>query len=96
MKVKINEKWFEGRYNDEIKFIIPLSEEQDIIFFYKWQKKSNLGLNGQIPKSDYTEDIEYKKICESGTLINCYPILNLNEDEVWLKFDNYKTIESYE
>ena len=38
MKVKINEKWFEGRYNDERKFIIPLSEEQDVIFFYKWQK----------------------------------------------------------
>jgi hypothetical protein len=49
-----------------------------------------------MPKSDYTEDIEYKKICESGTLINCYPILNLNEDGVWLKFDSYKTIESYE
>ncbi len=101
MKVKINEKWFEGRYNDERKFIIPLSEEQDIKFFYKWQKKSNLGFNGQylngtaIPKSDYVKDVEYKTICESGTLINCYPILNLNEDEVWLKFDNYKTIEGY-
>jgi len=101
MKVKINEKWFEGRYNDERKFIIPLSEEQDIIFFYKWQKKSNLGFNGQylngtaIPKSDYVKDVEYKTICEFGTLINCYPILNLNEDEVWLKFDNYKTIEGY-
>jgi hypothetical protein len=96
MKVKINEKWFEGRYNDERKFIIPLSEEQDVIFFYKWQKKSNLGLNGQIPKSDYVKDVEYKKICESGTLNNCYPTLNLNEDGVWLKFDSYKIIESYE
>jgi len=93
MKVKINEKWFEGRYNDERKFIIPLSEEQDIIFFYKWQKKHN---KFGMPKSDYTEDIEYKTICESGTLISCYPILNLNEDEVWLKFDSYKPIESYE
>jgi hypothetical protein len=91
MKVKINEKWFEGRYNDERKFIIPLSEEQDIIFFYKWEKKSN----GKIPKSDYVKDVEYKTICESGTLINCYPILNLNEDGVWLKFDSYKTIEGY-
>jgi len=35
MKVKINEKWFEGRFNER-KFIIPLSEEQDVIFFYKW------------------------------------------------------------
>jgi len=38
MKVKINEKWFEGRYNDERKFIIPLSEEQDIIFFINGKK----------------------------------------------------------
>jgi|688.fasta_scaffold08291_46 hypothetical protein len=95
MKVKINEKWFEGRYNDERKFIIPLSEEQDVIFFYKWQKKCNLGY-GQIPKSDYVKDVEYKRICESGILNNCSPTLNLNEDEVWLKFDSYKIIESYE
>ncbi len=93
MKVKINEKWFEGRYNDERKFIIPLSEEQDIIFFYKWQKKYN---TFGVPKSEYTEDIEYKKICESGILNNCYPILNLNEDEVCLHISSYKIIESYE
>ena len=95
MKVKINEKWFEGRYDDERKFIIPLSEEQDVIFFYKWQKKCNLGY-GQIPKSDYVKDVEYKRICESGILNNCSPTLNLNEDGVWLKFDSYKIIESYE
>ncbi len=93
MKVKINEKWFEGRYNDERKFIIPLSEEQDIIFFYKWQKKrTKFGM----AKENYIEDIEYKTICESGILHNCYPILNLNEDAVHLGFDSYKTIESYE
>jgi len=53
-------------------------------------------LDGQIPKSDYVKDVEYKTICESGILNNCYPLLNLNEDEVWLKFYNHKTIESYE
>lgn len=92
MKVKINEKWFEGRYNDERKFIIPLSEEQDIIFFYKWNKHKKINM----PKEEYTKDIEYKKICESGILHNCYPILNLNEDAVHLVFDSYKIIESYE
>jgi hypothetical protein len=86
MKVKINEKWFEGRYNDEKKFIIPLSEEQDVIFFYKWQKNM-YGMS----KSDYTKDLEYKTICESGTLNNCYPLLNINEDAVLLNFDSYKT-----
>jgi len=42
------------------------------------------------------KDVEYKRICESGILNNCSPTLNLNEDEVWLKFDSYKIIESYE
>lgn len=91
MKVKINEKWFEGRYNDERRFIIPLSEEQDIIFFYRWEKARS-----KMPKSEYVKDIEYKTICESGILNNCWPILNLNEDAVWLTFDSVKTIESYE
>jgi hypothetical protein len=93
MKVKINEKWFDGRYDNERKFIIPLSEEQDVIFFYKWHKKHT---KFRMVKEDYTEDIEYKTICESGILHNCYPILNLNEDAVHLSFDNYKIIESYE
>ena len=93
MKVKINEKWFEGRYNDERKFIIPLTEEQDVIFFYKWHKKCS---KSAIAKKDYVKDIEYKTICESGVLHNCYPILNLNEDAVHLCFDRYNTIESYE
>lgn len=93
MKVKINEKWFDGRYDNERKFIIPLSEEQDVIFFYKWYKKHT---KFRMAKEDYTEDIEYKTICESGILHNCYPILNLNEDAVHLSFDNYKIIESYE
>ena len=39
MKVKINKKWFDGRFDNEKRFIIPLSEEQDVIFFYKWNKK---------------------------------------------------------
>jgi hypothetical protein len=88
MKVKINEKWFEGRYNDRREFIIPLSEEQDIIFFYKWQKTKL-----KMPKSEYVKDIEYKTICESGILNNCHPILSINEDAVHLTFDSYKTIE---
>jgi hypothetical protein len=93
MKVKINEKWFDGRYDNEKKFIIPLFEEQDVIFFYKWNKKH---IKFGMSKEDYTKDIEYKTICESGILHNCYPILNLNEDAVWLYFDSCQVTESYE
>ena len=93
MKVKINYKWFEGRFNDERKLIIPLSKEEDILFFYKWGKKAVV-LNA--PKSTYVKDIEYKQICEFGILKNCYPVLNLNEDAVWLCFDSCQMIESYE
>lgn len=30
MKVKINDKWFQGKYDDKKNFIIPLYEEVDI------------------------------------------------------------------
>ena len=66
MKVKINKKWFDGRFDNEKRFIIPLSEEQDVIFFYKWNKKhSKFG----IPKEDYTKDIEYKNISKRVLLL---------------------------
>jgi hypothetical protein len=92
MKVKINNKWFEGRFDDNKNFTIPLSDEEDIKFFYKWGNQSKWA--GE--KEDYVEDIEYRKICESGTLHGCYPILSPNEDEVILHFDVYKTKEVYE
>lgn len=93
MKVKINDKWFEGRFNDERKFIIPLPKEEDILFFYKWGKKAVALVRS---KASYTKDIEYKQICESGILKNCYPVLNLNEDAVRLCFDSCQVTESYE
>jgi hypothetical protein len=89
MKVKINDKWFEGKFNDKGKFIIPLYGEVDIKFFYKWGKKHS-------DKPCFAESIEYRKICDSGILHNCYPILNLNEDEVMLIFDSYKIKEVHE
>lgn len=92
MKVKINDKWFEGKFDDKKNFIIPLYGEVDIKFFYKWGKQSKWA--GK--KEDYVEDIEYIKICESGTLYGCYPILSPNEDEVILIFDSYKIKEVHE
>jgi hypothetical protein len=91
MKVKINEKWFEGRFA-LMSFLIPLTDEEDVKFFYKWQKKANRGL----PKSDYVEDIECKGICELGLLKSCRPYLDVNEKFVILNYDAYKTIEVYE
>jgi hypothetical protein len=89
MKVKINKKWFEGRFNDEGKFIIPLYGLGDVKFFYKWGNKHN-------EKPYFAESIEYCKICDSGILHNCYPVLSPNEDEVMLIFDSYKIKEVHE
>jgi hypothetical protein len=44
----------------------------------------------------FYEDIEYRRICESGILHNCYPVLSPNEDEVILIFDSYKIKEVHE
>jgi len=92
MKVKINDKWFEGKFDNVRRFIIPLYAEIDVKFFYKWENKEKFGEKKQY----YYEDIEYRRICESGILHNCYPVLSPNEDEVMLIFDSYKTKEVHE
>ena len=89
MKVKINGKWIEGRF-EKGRFEIPLTDEEDVKFFYKWEKKKRL------PKADYVEDIECKGICELILLKNCSPILSINEDYVTLNYDSFKIIEVYE
>ena len=89
MKVKINGKWFEGKFFN-CGFDIPLVDEEDIKFFYKWQKKAY-----NLSKADYVEDIECKGICELLLLKNCRPSLGLNEDTVTLMYDSVKIIEVY-
>ena len=67
MKLQINDKIFNGRYNDKQELVISLDNDLDIQF----------------------KDIRIFKLNETGILRNCFPILNLNEDEVKIVYDFY-------
>lgn len=81
----LNDKVYIGRYNDNQELVIPLLNEDDIIFFKNWEHKHILVKR----KSDYVKDITIRKVNEVGILCNCFPILNLNEDEVKIVYDFY-------
>lgn len=85
MYLGINDKIFVGRYNDKQQLIISLDNDGDVQFFKEWEnKKTVIKL-----KKDYVKDIPIFKVHETGILRNCFPILNLNEDEVEIIFDFY-------
>ncbi len=88
MKIKINNKIFKTRYNEQDKIIIMLDNDLDRLFFKKWKDKSN----GSIKKEDYVEDVDFIKVTERGVLKNCFPLINMNEDYVELIYDSYKVI----
>ena len=88
MKLKINNKIFEGRYNENGKLIIPLTDDFDKLFFKKWQDKSKNGAY----KKEYVENVDFIKVTERGTLKNCFPVLSANEDFVTLWYDLYEVI----
>ena len=85
MKLKINDKMFVGKYNDKQELVISLDNDVDIQFFKEWEdRKTIIKL-----KKDYVKDISIFKVNETGILRNCFPILNLNEDEVKIVYDFY-------
>jgi hypothetical protein len=88
MKLNLNNKIFEGRYNENGQLIIPLDDDFDKLFFKKWQDKSKNGAY----KRDYIEDVDFVKVTERGTLKNCFPILSANEDFVVLIYDFYEVV----
>lgn len=83
MKLKLNNKIFIGRFNENSKLIISLEDDEDKHFFKKWQCRGG-------SKKDYVEDVEFEKVTERGVLKNCFPILSMNEDSVELVYDYYK------
>ena len=88
MKLKLNNKIFEGRYNENGKLIISLDDDFDKLFFKKWQDKSKNGAY----KKDYVENVDFVKVTERGTLKNSFPVLSANEDFVTLWYDLYEVI----
>lgn len=84
MIVTINNKNFTGRYNKKGKFIIPLNNISDIIWFKEWEDRARYG-----DKRDYLQEVPFVKITERGTLKNCFPILDKNEEYIELVYDFY-------
>jgi len=92
MKLKINNKIFNGRYNEKDQLVIMLDDDFDKLFFKKWQNKSK-GENGVLTyKKDYVEDVDFIKVTERGTLKNCFPVLSKNEDFVTIHYDLYEVV----
>lgn len=85
MELQINDKIFNGRYNDKQEIVISLDNDVDIRFFKEWEDRKTIVKL----KKDHVKDIRIVKGYETGILRNCYPILNLNEDEVKIVYDWY-------
>jgi hypothetical protein len=83
MKIFINNKSYFGKYDENGKLIIPLNNNDDLLYFEQWlsQKKDI------IMKKDYVRDFNFVNGYEKGTLYNCQPILNKNLDCVELVYD---------
>lgn len=85
MELQINDKIFNGRYNDKQEIVISLDNDVDIRFFKEWEDRKTIVKL----KKDHVKDIRIVEGYETGILRNCYPILNLNEDEVKIVYDWY-------
>lgn len=86
MELQINDKIFNGRYNDKQELVISLNNDVDIQFFKEWEDRKTIV---KLKKKDHVKDIRIFKLNETGILRNCFPILNLNEDEVKIVYDFY-------
>ena len=85
MELEINNKIFNGRYNNKQELVISLDNDLDIQFFKEWEDRKTIVKL----KKDHVKDIRIFKRNEIGILRNCFPILNLNEDEVKIVYDFY-------
>ena len=55
MKININNKTYLGKYDKNGKLIIPLNEEDDVLFFQQWQGQHKDGML----KKDYVKDFTF-------------------------------------
>ena len=84
MKININNKTYLGKYDKNGKLIIPLNEEDDVLFFQQWQGQHKDGML----KKDYVKDLTFTNGYEEGTLHNCQPNLSSDLDSVYLIYDH--------
>lgn len=83
MKININNKIFLGKYDENGKLIIPLNNNEDILYFQQWvSHKKDVS-----KKNDYVRNFDFTNGYEKGTLCNCQPFLSKNLDCVELVYD---------
>lgn len=83
MEIFINNKTYLGKYDENDKLIIPLDNNEDILFFQQWVNQ----LKPVMKKKDYVKDFDYENGYEKGTLCSCRPLLSKNLDYVELVYD---------
>lgn len=90
MLLKINNKWFVGKYNKKNELVISLDNIDDVQYFKEWVNKRT----GCVLKKSYVKDVPIFKVNEYGVLKNSIPFLNSNENKVKIVYDYYadKTI----
>ena len=90
MEIQIEDKKFSGRFileNGHQYIHIPLSSDDDILFFAKW----SMLRDGMSIKSEYTKNLPFETIARKGEIREAFPILDMNEEFVRLKFDHLTT-----
>jgi hypothetical protein len=89
-KIKLNDKIFTSIDAEFGKLTFALTDDVDVLFFDEWIKDRNLRVDKR-KKEYYVKRLEYTKITKKGVLINAYPILNDNEDKVYIIYDYKET-----
>ena len=83
MEIFINNKSYFGKYNENGKLVIPLNNNDDLLYFEQWLSQKN----DTMKKKDYVRDFNFINGYEKGVLCNCQPILSKNLDCVELVYD---------
>jgi sulfur relay (sulfurtransferase) DsrF/TusC family protein len=81
MEININNKIFIGKYDENGILTIPLSNQDDTLYFQQWENQVSESF---IKKKDYIKTFDYTHGYKKGTLFNCSPILSKNLDFVQL------------
>ena len=91
MKIELNNKVYSGKLIcfGELEIKKGLSKS-DIAFFKNWKNE----ISGN-KKEDYVKKINYETTTERGVFKGCFPILGINEDCVFIKYDLTKFSKKY-
>ena len=84
MILKIDNKKFVGKLNKD-SIIIELKNNVDITFFAKWA----ILIQKSCFKHDYVKNIDFETVSREGIFEGTYPVLDINEEFVEIKFDIY-------